>query len=98
MSQNTVKPEQIKAGALVAIKFDDLDHEVFGMVLNLDHKARKKFVEKGKGGFTVSVVFQERDGSFADMIEALTTVNFDMITKVSEPINFRTLMKHRTLN
>lgn len=92
MSQNAIKPEQIKSGVIVEIKFNDIDHSLFGLVLNVDHKARKKFVATGKGGYTVSVLIQERDGSFKDMIHALDSINHDQIVKVSEPINFSKLI------
>lgn len=44
MSNVNVLPERIVVGAIVEIKFNDIIPNIlpFGIVLNVDHKARKK--------------------------------------------------------
>jgi hypothetical protein len=101
MNTNTVKPEQIKSGVVVEIKFYDLEYTLFGLVINVDEKARKKFVATGKGGYTVNVLVQDRDGAFTELNRTFNNefnkpfnkINHDQVVAVSETaLNFSKLM------
>jgi hypothetical protein len=101
MNQATVKPNQIKVGVIVEIKFNDIPEHLFGVVTEIDYLSRKKFVESGLGGFTLSVLVQikktllskQLDDSLTDSSYKMDTINFDQIVSVStNNVDFSCLM------